>query len=43
MKTKAKLYYGKGELIAWIDVVEEAKRLGLRPEDVRKLIEEATK
>lgn len=43
MKTKAKLYYGQGELVAWIDVLEELKRMGLRPEDVRTLAKEATK
>jgi hypothetical protein len=43
MKAKAKLHYAEGELIAWIDLMEEAKSIGLRPEDVRKFIEEATK
>lgn len=38
-----RLYYAKGELIEWVNMMEEAKRIGLRPDDVRAFIREATK
>lgn len=42
MANDTKLFYAKGELLDWVDMMEEAKKLGLRPDDVREFISQAT-
>lgn len=37
-KKSERLYYATGELIDWVNLLESAKRIGLRPDDVRSII-----
>jgi DNA-binding transcriptional MerR regulator len=41
MTTKQR--YERNELIEWVNLIEEAKSIGLTPEEVRNFIEEETK
>jgi hypothetical protein len=43
IEEEAKQRYERNELIEWVNLIEEAKSIGLTPKEVRNFIEEGTK